>query len=287
MAPRSAPSARRLRLGVELRKLRDRAGITAAEAARTLGTTQAQISNIEANRFGVSADRVRTLAAIYSCPDQPLVDALATMAADRTRGWWEEYREILPAGLLDLAELEHHAVALRTAYTAHMPGLLQSADHAREVIRSAVPPLPPPEVEHRLSHRIKRQAVLYRDTPTPYHTIVHEAALRMKFGGPHIARGQLQHLLDMGEHDHITIQVIPFDAGTYPGSGQSVCYAEGAVPQLDTVQLDQSHGSVLLDAENQLSKYRNLLDQLEATALKPAKSRDFIHAITQDLRKAT
>ncbi|MCP3819962.1 helix-turn-helix transcriptional regulator [Streptomyces sp. A3M-1-3] len=283
MAPRSAPTARRLRLGAELRKLRERAGITAAEAARTLGTTQAQISNIEANRFGVSAERVRTLASIYSCPDQSLIDALAAMAADRTRGWWEEYREILPTGLLDLAELEHHAVTLRTAYTAHMPGLLQSSDHAREIIQSAVPPLSPPEVEHRLSHRIKRQTVLYRDGPTPFHTIVHEAALRMKFGGPAVARRQLQHLLDMSEHDHITIQVISFDAGTYPGSGQSVCYAEGPVPQLDTVQLDQSHGSALLDAEHQLSKYRTLLDRLEATALRPAKSRDFIHTIARHL----
>ncbi|MET9510873.1 Scr1 family TA system antitoxin-like transcriptional regulator [Streptomyces flavidovirens] len=283
MAPRSTPTARRQRLGAELRKLRERAGMTAAEAARTLGTTQAQISNIEANRFGVSGERVRTLAHIYSCQDTALIDALASMAADRTRGWWEEYREILPSGLLDIAELEHHASRLRTAYTAHIPGLLQTTDHAREVFQSAVPPLAPPELEHRLSHRIKRQAVIYRDTPTPLHSIVHEAALRMKFGGPKVTRHQLRHLLDMSEHNHITIQVIPFDAGTYPGSGQSICYAEESVPQLDTVQLDQSHGSVLLDSEAQLGKYRTLLQRMEAIALKPTESRDFIRNIVRAL----
>jgi transcriptional regulator with XRE-family HTH domain len=283
MAGRGAPTARRIRLGVELRKLRERAGMSSTDAARALGTVQAQISNIESSRYGVSEERVRTLARNYSCVDSDLIDALAEMATDRGQGWWEQYREILPTGLLDLAELEEHAKALRTAYTAHMPGLLQTADHAREVFRKVVPALTPPEVEHRVSHRIKRQDVIYRNNPTPYHAIVHEAALRMQFGGTEVARQQLWHLLEMSERDHITIRVIPFVAGAYPGSGQSVCYAEGPVPQLDTVQLDQSHGSVLLDAEAQLAKYRMLLDQMEAVALKLEESRDFIHRLIHEL----
>lgn len=181
MAPRSAPTARRLRVGTELRRLRERAGMAAVEAARALGTTQAQISNIEANRFGVSADRVHTLAHIYGCTDQPLVDALADMAADRTRGWWEEYRGTMPAPLLDLAEMEHHSTALRVAQVINIPGLLQTPDHARALFREAVPALRPHEIEHHVSHRIKRQAVLFRDQPVPYTAIIHEAALRMQF----------------------------------------------------------------------------------------------------------
>jgi hypothetical protein len=105
----------------------------------------------------------------------------------------------------------------------------------------------------------------------------------MKFGGPSVARQQLQHLLDMSEREHNTILVIPFDAGGYPGSGQSVCYAEGPVPQLDTIQLDQSHGPVLLDAEAQLQKYRIILNRMEEAALGSQKSRDFILGIIQSL----
>ncbi|MFJ9906982.1 hypothetical protein ACIRVK_29505 [Streptomyces sp. NPDC101152] len=56
-------------------------------------------------------------------------------------------------------------------------------------------------------------------------------------------------LLEMNEREHIAIHVIPFAAGTFAGSGQSVYCAEGPVPQLDTVNLDQSHGPVFLDAE--------------------------------------
>ncbi|MEU9452018.1 helix-turn-helix transcriptional regulator [Streptomyces sp. NPDC048277] len=283
MPARPPLTARRLRLAVELRKMRERAGMTATEAARELGTSQGQLSNVESGRFGVSRERIEALANIYSCSDRTFVEALIGIAADRTFGWWETYREVLPSGLLDLAELEHHAIAVRTAYTSHMPGLLQTADHAREIFRHVIPAPTPPEVEHRVSHRIKRQGVLYGTDPTPYRTTVHEAALHMRVGGRSVARAQLQHLLDMSEQEHIAIRVLPFDIGAFPGSGQSINYLYGPVPLLDTAQLDQFHGPVLLDAEALLDKYRNLLDIVEATALSPEKSRDLIHAIAQNL----
>ncbi|MFB6715153.1 helix-turn-helix domain-containing protein [Streptomyces sp. NPDC056358] len=283
MSSSATPTARRQRLGAELRKLRESAGITATEAARLLGGNQARISNIEAGRYGVSAERVRTLSCHYGCSDNELVNALAAMTGDRSRGWWEEYRGTLPAPLLDLAEIEHHAHRLRTAVTVHVPGLFQTAEYAREIFRQDVPALSPPDIEHRISFRIKRQAVLFRESPTPHEAVVHEAALRMQFGGPKVTRKQLQHLLDLGERDHITLRVIPFSAGVLAGSGQSIYYFLGPVPQLDTVNLDQSHGPVFLDAEAQLKKYRVLLGRMEATALAREESRDFIHNIARDL----
>jgi hypothetical protein len=257
--------------------------LTSTQASQLLGVKQNQISNVEAGRTGVSPERVRTLACHYDCGDKDLVQALSVMAGERTRGWWEEYREILPAPLLDLAEAEHHATSLRTAVTVHIPGLFQTTDYAREIFRQDVPEMSPPDIEHRVSFRIKRQAVLYRELSVPQQAIIHEAALRMKFGGPSVTRHQLHHVLSLSERDHITVQVIPFDAGAFPGSGQSIYYCEGPVPQLDTVNLDQSHGPVFLDSEAQLDKYRVLLDRMEACALSPSESRDFIHKVAQDL----
>ncbi|GAA1304933.1 Scr1 family TA system antitoxin-like transcriptional regulator [Streptomyces sp. NBC_00053] len=283
MAGRAAPTARRTRLGVELRKLRERAGMTTTQAADLLGTSSGQLSNIEVARFGVSADRVRVAAHTYSCTDQALVDALVAMTGDRKRGWWEEYREILPPKLLDLAEIEHHGTGLHAAHSIHIPGLLQTVDHAREIYRQAVPELSPPEIEHRVSYRIKRQEVLYRTSPIPYRAVIHEAALRMKFGGSDIARDQLQHLLKMSELPRTTIRVIPFEATYYPGSGQSVYYVRGPVPALDTAQLDQSHGPVFIDAEAQLTQYRLLLERLDAAALDIGRSQELIHKVARGL----
>lgn len=280
---RSNPTGRQLRFGAELRKLRERAGLTVTEAGQLLGLKPNQVSNTEAGRVGVSPERVRTLACHYRCADTALTEALCAMAADRTRGWWNEYREILPAALIDLAEIEHHASQLRTAITVHIPGLFQTTDHARELFRQVVPELSPPAIEHRLSFRIKRQIVLFRDPPTPCLAVIHEAALRMQFGGAAIAKGQLEHLLELSDLDHVTLRVLPFAAGSFPGAGQSIFYSSGPVPQLDTVQLDQSHGPVLLDAEAQLHMYRTLLDRTESLALHPKQSRDFILNLLHDL----
>ena len=283
MPPSTIPTLRQRRLGAELRKLRLGAGLSSTEAAARLGVQQARMSMIEAGRYAVSADRVRALARTYSCTDQALVDALAEMTGRRTRGWWEEYRDILPAEALDLAELEHHATSMRVASVIHLPGLLQTVDHARAVISDVVPSFAPHEVEHRVSYRIKRQAVLYGDEPIPLTAVVHEAALRMGFGGTTVARAQLAHLIEMSERENITVVVIPFGAGTFPSSGQPIVYCCGPVPQLDTVQLDTDHGSEFIDAHAQLAMYRTVVDRMEGCALTPAKSRDLMHRVTKEI----
>jgi transcriptional regulator with XRE-family HTH domain len=284
LPPTNNPTLRQRRLGAELRKLRERAGFTVTRAAAHLGVNQGQVSMIETGRTSLSGDRVRTLASAYDCSDEALIDALAAMTGRRVRGWWEEYREHLPAALVDLAELEHHAEGLRVALVIHIPGLLQTTDHARALFRAVVPAMRQYEVEHRLTHRMKRQGILHRDTPPRYSAIIHEAALRMGFGGPSIARSQLKHLIEMAELPHVTVRVIPFGTEYFPSTGQSFDYVEGAVPQLDTVQLDTHHGGCgFLDTDAQLSKYRAVLNHMESCALGPAESRDFIHRLMQDI----
>ncbi|OLZ71363.1 transcriptional regulator [Streptomyces sp. IMTB 2501] len=284
MPPVNNPTLRQRRLGAELRKLRERSGLTVTQAAALLGVNQGRVSMIETGRSSLSADRVRSLASAYDCSDGAMVDALAAMTGRRTRGWWEEYREHLPAALVDLAELEHHAAGLRVALALHIPALLQTTDHARALFRAVVPPMRQYEIEHRLTHRMKRQGILHREEPLAYAAIIHESALRMRFGGPDVRCGQLKHLLDMSELPHVTVRVIPFEAEYYPSTGQSFDYVEGPVPQLDTVQLDTHHGGCsFLDGEAQLSKYRDVLDHMESCALGAAKSRDFIQSLIRDI----
>ncbi|MDH3036567.1 helix-turn-helix transcriptional regulator [Streptomyces sp. TRM75561] len=282
MPPTNNPTLRQRRLGAELRKLREKAGLTVTRAAEHLGVNQGRVSMIETGRSPVSADLVRRMASAYDCSDKALVDALAAMTGRRRRGWWDEYREHLPAALVDLAELEHHTTALRVALVIHVPALLQTTDHARALFRAVVPAMRQYEIEHRLTYRIKRQGILHRENPPSYSAIIHESALRMGFGGPSVARGQLTHLLDMGELPNVTIRVIPFGTAYFPSTGQSFDYLAGAVPQLDTVQLDTHHGGCgFLDAEAQLTKYRAVLEHMTSCALDPTESRNFIHNLVR------
>ncbi|MEU4998236.1 DUF5753 domain-containing protein [Streptomyces sp. NPDC021622] len=283
MPPRKAPTARQRRLGTELKKIREHAGLSLADAAALLSTDRTTISNTESGRFGVSGERVRTWTGHYDCPDVEYVEALAAIAEERGKGWWEDYRGELSAGALDLAELEHHAVALRAVQMMHMPGLLQTEEYARAVFAEAVPPLSPADHRRRLSHRLKRRDVLDRESPPTCTFLIHEAALRMKFGGPEITRSQLDYLLKESERDNVIVRVVPFAVGGFPNAGSSTLYVYGSVAQLDTVQTDTPTGPAFLDAETRLANYRAVLDRTQEKSLDPARSRDFIREIAQQV----
>lgn len=282
MPQRTTPTERQKRLGSELRRIRNAAGMSAEFAAGLLGVDRGKISNMESGVRGINAERLRTLACNCEVSDDKYVEALAEMA-EPAAGWWERYRGSLPQGLLDIAEMEAHAARIRGANTVHMPGLLQTSEHAMAIFRAAVPPLPEHEVALRLALRSERQRVITGDTPVMYTAVVHEAALRMQFGGRAVARAQLEYALDVSERENVTLLTVPFDRGAFPGAGQTVVYAEGAVPQLDTVQVDSSHGPAFLHAEGQLAKYRAQLNLLEGLALPPEPSRDFIREIARQL----
>ncbi|GGK19070.1 transcriptional regulator [Streptomyces camponoticapitis] len=283
MAPRKALTARQRRLGTELRKIREHTGLSMTQAAEVLGTDRTTISNTESGRFGVSPERVRTWAGHYACPDAAYVDALAAMAAERITGWWEDYRGDLASGALDLAELEHHAVAIRAVQIMHMPGLLQNEDYVRAVFAEAVPTLSPASLRRQLSHRLKRRDVLDREAPPTCTFLIHETALRMTYGGSKVARAQLDYLLTESERDNVTVRAIPFSAGGFPDAGSSTQYVYGTVAQLDTVQTDNATGIAFLDAETRLANYRAKLNRTEERSLDPESSRDFIRRIAQQV----
>ncbi|MFE2423112.1 helix-turn-helix domain-containing protein [Streptomyces hokutonensis] len=278
MVLRREPTARQMRLGIELRRLREAAGLTAVDAAALLGAGRVQISHIESGIVGVSEERVRRLASHYACTDEEFIDALVAMATDRTRGWWEEYRGLLPSSFLDLSELEHHARFQHHVTILYVPGLLQTEDYARAVFSSRLPELTSDELELRVQHRLARQR-----SAIPYEAVIHEAALRIKVSNRAVSRAQLTRLLQSSEADHITLRVIPFDVDDFAKASSTMTYLGGAVPKLDTVLRDAPHGSLLIDSEAQLSTYRTRFRMVEASSLEPAQSREFIHKLAKEL----
>ncbi|GLF97336.1 helix-turn-helix domain-containing protein [Streptomyces yaizuensis] len=285
MPPRTTTTARQRRVGAELRKMREATGINAREAAALLGVDHTKVSHVETARFGISARRLRALADIYGCTDRTYVDALVEMATDRTKGWDEEYRGVLPAGFLDLTDLERRATSLRTYQIAHLPGLTQTEEYARAVFRFGFPRLSPEDAEVRIAHRLRRARVLDRVDGPDFSAVIHEAALRMRFGGMDTVRGQLGHLLELSERPNCTLRVLTFEADGFAGSGQSVLLAGGPVPWLDTVHLDSAHGAQFLHTEAELDVYRELLGAAEERSLPPEQSREFIREIALGLRR--
>ncbi|MCX5211092.1 helix-turn-helix domain-containing protein [Kitasatospora sp. NBC_00240] len=283
MPLRNTPTARQERLGAELRKLRERAGLTTREAGQLLGVDQAKASHFEAGRASVSEARIRRFAAHCGSDDAALIDALVNMATERVRGWWEEYRDVLSRGFLDLAEAEYHAQAVRTVRIADIPGIMQTEAHARAVFGYTVPELPPADLEAKVAYRVQRRVMLDRCPAPSVRAVIHEAALRMRVGGTSTTREQLTFLLAMSERPAVEIRVIPFAANDFAGTSWPMYYLTGPVPQLDTVHLDTPLKGVFLDAEAQLKRYRSLYSKVESSSLGPTETRDFISRVIKDL----
>ncbi|MFF7406721.1 helix-turn-helix domain-containing protein [Streptomyces sp. TR1341] len=278
MVKRREPTARQMRLATELRRLREAAGLNSRQAAALLGVAPAQITHIESALAGVSEQRIRRLASHYDCTDQAFIDALAAMATDRTHGWWEEYRGLLPTSFLDLAELEHHASLLREVAILYMPGLLQTEDYARAVFSARIPELTQEELELRVRHRMRRQQHTH-----PYETVIHEAALRIRVSDRNAARAQLRQLLELSESDRVTVRVIPFDLDGFASASSTMTLLCGPLARLDTVLRDALHGAAFIDSAPQLNVYRTNFRKLEAASLDPSRSRDLIHRLVKEL----
>lgn len=281
MARRTLVTARQERLGAELRKLREAAGLKGREAASLLGTDAGRLSQIESGVAGVSEETVRRLAAHYACADAELIEALVSMATERTRGWWEEYRGSLPSAFLDLSELEHHGTHYWEVSFLHIPGLLQTEDYARRILGHRVPELPSEELDLRVRHRLARSVIL--EQPTPYTAVIHEAALRIRVGDRAAARVQLGRVLELSERNHIAVRVIPFELDGFAGADSAMVYVGGVVPKLDTVVRDGPHGTAFIDSEAQLSRFRTLFHRMEAASLSPERSREFVHRLAKEV----
>ncbi|BCL30118.1 helix-turn-helix domain-containing protein [Streptomyces aurantiacus] len=283
MSTKREPTARQLRLAVELRRLREAAGLSAREAAALLGVNSVQISQIESGTSGVSEKRLRRLASHYACTDEEFINALVAMATDRTRGWWEEYRGLLPTSFLDLSELDHHARYRHDVAILFVPGPLQTENYARAIFSNRVPELTADERELRVRHRMARQVIIEGPSPIPYELVIHEAALRIMVDDRAAARAQLSRLLDFSEADHITVRILPFALEGFARAGSTMTYVGGRVPKLDTVVRDVPHGSVFIDSEAMLGVFRTRFRKIEEVALAPDRSRDFIHNLAKEL----
>ncbi|MGV9882623.1 helix-turn-helix domain-containing protein [Streptomyces sp. NPDC003006] len=267
MAPRSHPSERQRRLGAELRKLRNQAGLSGDQAAVILDADRARISNIEAGRIDVSRNRLYKLLREYGCPLGPLFDGLMEMAGELGKGWWDEYRDVVAPSGIDLAELESRSHRIRIHEPLFIPGMLQTADYAHAVISSLEGESAP--VDRYVKFRLERQRILRNGSVGGYHAVIHESTLRVRVGGAKTMRKQLLRLIEAARLPNVTVQIFPFEAGVYAAFSRPFIHFGGATGELDTVYLEHPLSSVFLGDGDRTDEYARMFEQLSSLALAP------------------
>lgn len=212
MSTSRGPSVRQRRLAAELRRLRERRGLTGDEVADRLTWSTAKVSRIENARTGAKIGDVLRLLDLYRV-DGARRDDLVSLARDAAqRGWWEDYRD-LPSSLADFIALESEATAMREWGSTVIPGLLQTENYARNVIGgwSDLATLPPQELERRLDVRMRRRELLHQARPLELSVVLDEAVLQRRIGDRKIMREQLEHLCRMTDLPNVTAQILPLD----------------------------------------------------------------------------
>jgi len=274
---RQTPTVRLRRLAAELRSLRALSGLTRETVVERTGINAATLYRIEHGRVRPQTRTLRTLLDLYGVDQDQQAELVSLLRDARQRGWLHAYQSELPEHYTTYIGFEGEAHSVWNYESLFVPGLLQTEDYARAVIRGGLPHASRDEVERRVEVRMERQAVLRNDNPLNLWSIVDEAALRRQVGGAAVMEAQLRYLMEVSELPHVTLQVIPFDVGAHagmPGSFVFMQFAEATIP--DVIYIDSMAGELFLEEEGDVRRYRLTFEHLRAVAASPDASRSLI-----------
>ncbi|MET9445696.1 helix-turn-helix domain-containing protein [Streptomyces cinerochromogenes] len=276
MASNVNPTVRRRRLGQELRRLRELKGMTAEEVAERLLVSQSKISRLENGRRSISQRDVRDLCGVYEVEDQRIVDSLMEMARDsRQQGWWHTFGDIPYSVYIGL---ETDAESLRVYEPQLVTGLLQTRAYAEALVQGALPETSTAEIEKRVQVRMRRQErITAQNNPLRLWVVLDEAALKRVVGSRLVMREQLEHLIEMSQLPHVTVQVLPFDVGAHPGlNGQYAILEFADAADSSVVYLEGVTSDLYLEKAQDVQKYAVMYEHLRAQSLNVEASRQFI-----------
>ncbi|KAF4409501.1 MULTISPECIES: helix-turn-helix transcriptional regulator [Streptomyces] len=283
--PRSAPTVGQLVLGKRLQHLREKAGLKREDAAKVLHVTAATVRRMETAEVALKIPYVRLLLEAYGVagPDAETFVGL-TEEANRP-GWWQRFHDVLPDWFSVYVSLEGAARIIR-AYEPHVvPGLLQTEDYARHILRTgAVGRNGPAEVDRHVALRMERQNLLTRPDAPHLWVLMDETVLRRPVGTPEIMRKQTEVLLRAAEMENVTLQIAEFSAGCHPGTyGPFVLFRFGLPELPDMVYAEYLTGAVYLDERSEVASHLEVLDRMSAQAATAQRTREILRDVRKEL----
>ena len=255
----------------ELRRRREERGLSQDGLGDAIGYTGGLVRMVELAR--------RTPSKAFAEQADKVLEAGGLLI----RLWPLVQRETLPPWFRGFAELENSAVDIRSFEPVLVPGLLQTEGYIRALLRSRLGYVPPEEADKLVAARANRQEILTRANPPVCTFIVDEAVLRRVVGSREVMRQQLARFLEVGEHGHVFVQVVPFDVGEYAGldgnlvvlllsDGKQVAYMES-----------YAGTAVLIHSPEQLAPCSLGFDAMRSVALSPRESAKMIRAAMEEL----
>ncbi|WP_189213468.1 helix-turn-helix domain-containing protein [Actinokineospora fastidiosa] len=275
--PEGRPTARRIVLGSQLRRLREAAEITRGEAGYRIRGSESKISRMELGRVGFKERDVADLLAMYGVTDPEEVGEYLQMVKESNNpGWWHRYGDLMPNWLQDFVGLEESASRIQTYELQFVPGLMQTEDYVRAIVSHGRPDIRTAEQERRVKLRMDRQKVLHRADAPKLWAVVDESVLHRPIGGPKVLREQIDYLLEITRLPNITLQVVPYSLSGYAAEGAFTMmrFAEPELP--DLVYIEHLTGALYLDRLEEIEQYSRVVDRLTVDAETPNRTRQLL-----------
>ncbi|WP_295139803.1 MULTISPECIES: helix-turn-helix transcriptional regulator [unclassified Saccharopolyspora] len=280
----SGPTARRLVLGGQLRRLREASGISRDDAGYEIRGSGSKISRLELGRVGFKERDVADLLTLYGVADETERATFLEMVRQSNQpGWWHRYSDLVPSWFQDYVGLEESASRIQTYEIQFVPGLLQTEAYARAIASQGMPEAVDDEVDRRVGLRMYRQRLFNQPNAPKLWAVIDESVLHRPIGGRAVLREQIEHLLEITKLATVSLQVLPFDLGRSGAEGafSILRFAEPEIP--DIVYLEHLCGALYLDKPEDVEIYSKVSHRLAVDAQTPEATRKTLQAARKNL----
>jgi transcriptional regulator with XRE-family HTH domain len=282
----------------------------AIEAADPSGLIPPQLSDHEPNALAVFASELRAqrqratwtqvvlgdkigysgsfISDIERCARTPTLDF--ARACDRELalpGTFERMHELIrrdayPTWFYPVITFEQRASRIHEWEMRVVPGLLQTPDYARCVIRAGCPRDSEEVITRKVADRMTRQEVLDRDNAPMFWYVLHEGIARHRIGGPEVMAEQLTHLIELAARPGILLQVLPFSAPDNAGADGPIMVFE--FDDAPTVCYTECYGGGrVVEVHNEVADLMTAVNMIRASALSPGESIGLLRRIRSEI----
>lgn len=281
--------ARRRRLAAELRRLREREGITGEQATELLGWPHSsKLNRIELAKTGLKPADLLSLLDLYHVTSARRAELTALAEESRRSGAIQAPGMRIPGEQVAFLEAEADAESIGIWEPMVVPGLFQTEQYSRALLQAWVTrfALPAGEVDRRVAARRLRQEILTRDPPPQVSAVIDESVLRRRIGEPPVMREQLGHLVAISELPNIGLRILPLDGEHMVATGpfNYLRFRQlHEVPLDDIVMYENLTGMDDIEDEGDVHQYKVAFESLTSGALDPEQSRALITAVADQV----
>jgi hypothetical protein len=245
-----------------------------------------KMNRIEKAKTGISTNDLKVLLPLYGITDEKQTEELLDLArAARRPGWWRQYSDVAPGTLLELIDYESAASAVHQFETTFVPAILQTEEYASAILQEFYRGnMPEENVRKLVKLRTRRRDLLVGADAPKFSFVLDESAIHRVVGNPAATSQQLRQLASTAELPNVTIQIIPYTAGLYPGMwGAFEVVKFDDTDDENIVYFEDQRGEFISDDPGQASRYLKAFQLIEDKSLTPADSAAFLRKAAAEM----